>query len=113
MEKDRFCIAHVGLDNIHVGDHAVNYDLRQDLRICVAPYAGRKYVELEARGAADWHVLCFVGRPQNIPGLEPGSLNTSGMLANLTDSHGTAMTDAEESYKLMALGSLPFGSSSS
>ena len=108
LEQDRLCIAHLGMDNIHVASHPVNYDLRQDLRICVAPCAGRKFVELEARGAGDWHVLCFVGRPENIPGLEKESRSGSRcMMENLSEGASlNSMTDTDASYKLLALASL-------
>jgi len=67
-DNDTVCIAHVGMDHIHVGDRPVNYDFRQDLRLCLSPDEDGE-VTLFATGSGDWHVVCWVGDADAIPQL--------------------------------------------
>jgi hypothetical protein len=64
-----YCLAHVGLDQIHIEDHApMNVDFRQELRFCFKPEKGHSTIRLFATGA-DWHVHYWIGPPEAIPPL--------------------------------------------
>jgi hypothetical protein len=65
-----FCLAHVGLDQIHCDTQApMNVDFRQELRFCFKPNEeGSNTIELFAKGA-DWHVHYWIGPPVSIPPL--------------------------------------------
>jgi len=66
-EYTRTCLAHVGLDHVHVGDtNPCNYNFRQDLRICLSPDDDGEGL-LGADGHGEWHVVYRVGRPEAIP----------------------------------------------
>ncbi|KAL3913631.1 MAG: hypothetical protein SGARI_000559 [Bacillariaceae sp.] len=64
-----FCIAHVGMDHIHVGSKPVDFDFRHDLRLTVSPTSEERKILLGVTGSGEWHVSCWVGRPDEIPGL--------------------------------------------
>ena len=56
--------------NINSGEGVVNYNFRQDLRICLTPYSKEDpLINLSAIGPGEWHVTYWVGRPEHIPGL--------------------------------------------
>jgi len=65
VDNSAGCIAHVGLDQIHV-DRPTDIDFRQDLRLCMAP-RNAGHITLTSVGAGEWHIMYWIGHAGGIP----------------------------------------------
>lgn len=93
------CLAHVGLDNIHVSNKPVNYDFRQDLRICLTPDDDLE-VTLGSGGSGEWHVIYWVGDADAIPQLMERPSKRRRLNANIAKENDD---DDEEETSLFVM----------
>ena len=93
---DNHVIAHVGMDHVHVAKLPINFDFRHELRLCVAPTSSENRVLVGALGSGEWHVSCWIGRPEDIPGL---NMSSNGARAhNTATANATAATTANANF---------------
>jgi len=93
---NEICIAHAGMDQFQVSKRPVRFDFRHDLRITALPSTPDRRVLLGALGSGDWHVSCWIGRPEDIPGLMMTDRTKDSMTANLADRIEASEVEDEE-----------------